>query len=113
MGVTDEAAREAMASALTMGATSRTSGALAGLVRLATSAAAARSTRWEAVPARLVPLAPPGPTELRDGKGLLARDRGPGRAYLYRPVSEEAGYLASGMRALLETGHDPDRRLWL
>lgn len=40
------------------------------------------------------------------GKDLLVRERGPGRAYLYRPVSEEAGYLASGMRALLETGHD-------
>jgi len=39
-------------------------------------------------------------------KGLLARERGAGRAYVYQPVSEEAGYLASGMRALLEAGHD-------
>jgi len=36
---------------------------------------------------------------------LMARP-GAGPAYVYQPVSEEAGYLASGMRALLEAGHD-------
>jgi len=38
-------------------------------------------------------------------KGLVVRDRS-GRAYLYQPVTEEAGHLASRMRALLDTGHD-------
>lgn len=38
-------------------------------------------------------------------KGLVMRERA-GRAYLYRPVTEEAGHLASRMRALLDTGHD-------
>ena len=38
-------------------------------------------------------------------KGLVMRERS-GRAYLYQPVSEEAGHLASRMRALLDTGHD-------
>lgn len=38
-------------------------------------------------------------------KGLVARQRA-GRAYAYQPVAEEAGHLASRMRALLEAGHD-------
>ena len=38
-------------------------------------------------------------------KGLVARER-VGRAYAYHPVAEEAGHLASRMRALLESGHD-------
>ena len=38
-------------------------------------------------------------------KGLAIRERS-GRAYVYQPASEEAGHLASRMRALLETGHD-------
>lgn len=38
-------------------------------------------------------------------KGLVGRER-VGRAYAYHPVAEEAGHLASRMRALLETGHN-------
>ena len=38
-------------------------------------------------------------------KGLVARER-VGRAYAYHPVGEEAGHVASRMRALLETGHN-------
>lgn len=38
-------------------------------------------------------------------KGLVERER-VGRAYAYHPVAEEAGHLATRMRALLESGHD-------
>ena len=38
-------------------------------------------------------------------KGVVTRQRH-GRAYLYRPVEDEAAHLASRMRTLLETGHN-------
>jgi predicted transcriptional regulator len=38
-------------------------------------------------------------------KGLVMRER-VGRAFLYHPATEQAGHLASRMRALLDTGHD-------